>query len=141
MISEEIKKILDKFLQLGNISLVEATTDTTINLFEKENNINFPQEYREWLLVSDGGELFLPAGIQFYGVEHKPLIDLNNDDRPSDEYIVIGALASGDPILCKKSGNQIVIFNHEDRKIEDDEVYSDFVDFLKDIPNIVGIED
>lgn len=37
-----------------------------------------------------------------YGVAHKPLIDIEDNDRPDDNYTVIGALASGDSILCKK---------------------------------------
>ena len=46
----------------------------------------------------------MPAGVQLYGVSHKPLIDVNDNDRPDDSYIVIGALASGDPILCERKG-------------------------------------
>lgn len=44
----------------------------------------------------------MPAGIQLYGIEHKPVIDVNDNSRPSEDYVVIGALASGDPILYKK---------------------------------------
>lgn len=54
------------------------------------------------VVFSDGGELFLPAGVQLYGIEHRPIIDVNDDSRPSEEFVVIGALASGDPILYKK---------------------------------------
>ncbi|WP_369347150.1 SMI1/KNR4 family protein [Amylolactobacillus amylophilus] len=70
--------------------------------FEKENNVVLPSKYKEWLQLSDGGEFFLPAGIQLYGIEHKPVINVNDNSRPNDDYIVIGALASGDPIICAK---------------------------------------
>ena len=46
--------------------------------------------------------MFLPAGVQFYGVAHKPVIDINEGDRPDDSYIIIGALSTRDLILCEK---------------------------------------
>lgn len=90
-------------------------------------------------MFSDGGELFLPAGIQLYGVEHKPVIDVDNNGRPSEDYIVIGALASGDPILCEKAGKKIAIYNQEAGRIEDDEIYDDFLAFLNDLYDLLGI--
>ncbi len=30
-------------------------------------------------MFSDGEELFLPAGIQLYGIDHKPVIDVDNN--------------------------------------------------------------
>ena len=81
------------------MNFLEETTEEKISEFEKEHSAKLPEKYKEWLLFSDGGELFLPAGIQLYGIEHKPKIDVNDDSRPNNEYIVIGAFASGDPIL------------------------------------------
>ena len=66
---------------------------------------------------------------------------VDDDDRPDTTYIVIGALSSGDPILCKKSGEQISIYNHEAGRIESDEVYSDFFSFLNDLYELLGIGD
>ena len=82
----------------------------------------------------------MPAGIQLYGIEHKPVIDVDNNDRPSEDYIVIGSLASGDPILCKKSGEKIVIYNQEAGRLENDEIYDDFLAFLNDLYDLLGIE-
>ena len=106
MISEELKLILDKFNEQGKMFFLEGTSEEKISEFEKEHSVKLPTKFKEWLLFSDGGEFFLPAGIQLYGIEHKPLIDINNNDRPSEDYIVIGALASGDPILCEKAGER-----------------------------------
>lgn len=139
MISEELKVILDKFNEQGKMNFLEATTEEKISEFEKEHSVKLPEKYKEWLLFSDGGEFFLPAGIQLYGVENKPVIDVNNNDRPSDEYVVIGALASGDPILCEKAGEKIAIYNQEAGKIEDDEIYDDFIAFLNDLYDLLGI--
>ena len=68
MISEELKLIVDKFNQKGKMSFLEETTEEKIAEFEKEYSVKLPEEYKEWLLFSDGGELFLPAGIQLYGM-------------------------------------------------------------------------
>ena len=82
---------------------------------------------------------FLPAGVQIYGIKNPPLIDINNENRPNDNYIVIGALSSGDPILCKKESAEISIYNQEAGRIEDDEVYSNFYDFLNNMYDFLGI--
>lgn len=138
MISVELQKIIDVISTQGEMHLLESTTEEKIIAFEKEHNIKLPTKYREWLLFSDGGEIFLPAGIQFYGIEHKPIINTENDDRPDDNYIVIGALASGDPIVFKRTEERISIYNLEDDRIEDDETYDDFYAFLKDAYDMLG---
>lgn len=139
MVQDELKKLVELFQKQGKMNFIAGTTKEKLTNFEKENAIILPQKYKEWLLFSDGGELFLPAGVQLYGVEHKPLLNVNSDIRPSDEYVVIGALASGDPILFKKGSEEITIYNLEGGKIEDDEKYPDFVAFLKDLYSLLGI--
>ena len=141
MISDELKVIVDKFNEQGKMNFLEATTEEKITEFEKEHNVKLPEKYKEWLLFSDGGEFFLPAGIQLYGVEHKPVVNVDNNDRPSEDYIVIGALASGDPSLCEKAGEKIAIYNQEAERIEDDEIYDDFIAFLNDLYDLLGIGD
>ena len=139
MISDELKNILEKIIQQGKMHFLEGATEEQILAFENANGITFPVQYKEWLAYSDGGEFFLPAGVQFYGISHKPVIDVNDGDRPNEDYIVIGALASGDPILCKKEGEQISIYNREAGRIEEDEVYQNFHAFLSDLYELLGI--
>lgn len=139
MSSEDLRNIIDTFNEQGEMVFLEAAADDQIINFEKDNQIVLPEGYKEWLKFSDGGECFLPAGVQFYGVAHKPLLDVNDNDRPSDKYIVIGALATGDPILCEKDSEQISIYNHEVGRIEEDETYIDFCAFLKDLYDLLGI--
>lgn len=139
MISDELKNITEQLKEKGDMNFLEAATEEQITCFEKENEIAFPEKYKEWLKFSDGGECFLPAGVQFYGVAHKPVIDVDENDRPGDNYIVIGALASGDPIVFEKGKEEISIYNHDDDRIEDDEVYPDFYAFLNDLHEILGI--
>ena len=123
------------------MNFLEETTEEKISEFEKEHSAKLPEKYKEWLLFSDGGELFLPAGIQLYGIEHKPKIDVNDDSRPNNEYIVIGAFASGDPILCEKSGEKIAIYNQEVGEIEEELIFSDFIAFLNELYDLLGIEE
>lgn len=139
MISEELKAIIDKFKNQGKMNFLDVTTKEKILAFEKEKGVALPSKYKEWLLFSDGGELFLPAGIQLYGVEHKPLIDVNDNSRPSEDYVVIGALASGDPILFKKDSEKIAIYNQAAGRIENDEIYDNFVAFLNGLHDLLGI--
>lgn len=139
MTSDDFRKLVDQFNEQGKMNFLEGATEDQISQFEKNNDIVLPSKYKEWLVFCDGGEFFLPAGVQMYGVAHKPLIDIDDDDRPDDNYVVIGSLAAGDPILCEKSGERISIYNHEADRIEDDEVYEDFFAFLNDLTEILGI--
>lgn len=140
-LSAELENIVKELRSQGKMFFLEGATEEQLNTFESKNNVNLPTKYKQWLSFSDGGECFLPAGIQLYGVAHKPLIDVNESDRPNEDYIVIGRLATGDPILCEKGSERISIFNLEAGRIESDEIYSDFYDFLNDLSDLLGIED
>ncbi len=136
---QELRTIVARISKQGKMLFLEGATEEEISAFEKKNDVLFPKKYREWLLFSDGGECFLPAGVQFYGVAHKPLIDVDDNSRPNNNYIVIGALANGDPVLCMKDCEQISLFNQEKCRIEDDEIYEDFYAFLNDLYALLGI--
>ena len=139
MISKELQKIIDTISVQGEMHFLDGVRKEQIADYEEKNRIVLPTKYKEWLLFSDGGECFLPAGVQFYGIEHKPIIDIEDNDRPDDSYIVIGTLASGDPIVFKKTEENISIYNHEANRIEVDETYEDFYAFLKDMYDMLGI--
>lgn len=139
MISKELSAIIEQIKPQGKMRFLGGATEFQIVEYEAKNNIKFPLRYREWLLFSDGGEFFLPAGVQVHGVAHKPIIDVSDNDRPNENYIVIGTLASGDPILCEKNGERISIYNREAGRIESDETYEDFYAFLNDLHEMLGI--
>ena len=117
----------------------ESAPESSLIIYEAENNLKLPQKYKELLRYSDGCDLFMPAGVQLYGIARKPIIDIDDNDRPNDNFIVIGALATGDPIVFEKSKEQISIYNHEAGRIEEDETFSDFFEFLKNLPELLGI--
>ena len=66
---------------------------------------------------------------------------MDDNDRPTEEYIVIGALATGDPILCERTGERISIYNLEAGRIEEDEIYEDFFAFLEDLYELLGLDE
>lgn len=139
MISNELKNTIEELNRNGKMHFLSAATEEQINTFEQENSISLPEKYKEWLQFSDGGECFLPAGVQFYGVSQKPIIDINDNDRPSDNYIVIGALSNGDPIIFEKGKEEISFYNIAAGRIEEDETYTDFLELLKDLYDALGI--
>ena len=139
MANVELKNIIAQLSGRGQMEFLPPATAAEIGNFEIENQVHLPIQFREWLMYSDGGELYLPAGIQLYGVAHKPLIDVNDTDRPDSSYTVIGTLSSGDPILCEMTGERISIYNHEAGKIESDESYSDFFTFISSLDEVLGI--
>ena len=67
MISEELKVIIDKLKEQGKMIFLEGATEEQITQFEKDHEIELPEKYKEWLQYSDGGELFLPAGVLWCG--------------------------------------------------------------------------
>ena len=139
MASEELQEIVETLKGQGKMHFLPSVTEDQITMFEKTNDVTLPKQYREWLQCSDGGNCFLPAGVQFYGVAHKPLIDVADDDRPNDNYVVIGTLASGDPIVFERNKEAISIYNHEAGRIESDETFKDFFSFLKELHDVLGI--
>jgi len=136
-----LKDIVARISGMGRMDFVEEAAVEQIADFERRFEVRLPERYKEWLRFSDGGELFLPGGVQLYGAAHEPVIDVRNEERPNEGYIVIGALANGDPILCERGTERISIFNLEAWRIEPDETYADFFEFLADLPDILGIEE
>ena len=73
------------------------------------------------------------------GMSGHIFLDVDENDRPDEKYIVIGALASGDPVLCEKSGEKISIYDHETGSVDDELIYDDFYAFLNDLYDLLGI--
>lgn len=130
--------IANMLYKMGRMDFRRGATEGQITSFEKKYNIMLPSAFKKWLLYTDGGDFFLPAGVQLYGVATKPIIDINDNDRPCEKYIVIGRLCNGDPILFEKGKDEISIYNHEAGRIEKDEIFVDCISFLNNIPDILG---
>lgn len=139
MNKDNITKIIENLNTQGTMKFVDAADEKQITEFEKTNGVKLPSAYKEWLKHSDGGDLYLPSGIQLYGVAHKPVIDVNDSTRPDDNYFVIGALSFGDPLVFKKDSEEVAIYNHEENKIEDDEKFDDFFSFINSLYELLEI--
>lgn len=139
--SEFLKSYQNIIKDNNSHNLFDAITLDDILTFEQDKNIRLPRDYAHFLRLADGGDLYLPAGIQLFGILHEPVIDILNNDRPNPNYIVIGYLSNGDPILFKKNSEQISIYNIEIGIIENDEIYNNFSSFLDDLKNILGLEE
>ena len=53
MISDELNKVINLLKDKGKMRFLEAATEDQISQFEKENEIQFPTQYKEWLQYSD----------------------------------------------------------------------------------------
>ena len=135
----KLESIVNKLKNTGEMSFFNGVNEKDILNFEQVNSIKLPSELRKWYLYSDGGEFFLPAGLQLYGILHKPVIDINDTDKPSDEYYVIGRLSWGDPVLCKRNSDEIFVYNHENNVINEEESFSSFFSFLDNLGVFLGI--
>ena len=139
MTFDDFKTLVDQFNEQGKMNFLERATEDQISQFEKDNDIVLPSKYKEWLAFCDGGEFFLPAGVQMYGVAHKPIIDIEDNDRPDAKYIVIGRLASGDPVLCENNQEKIYVYDLEAGEFDEELTYGDFFAFLNDLYDLLGI--
>lgn len=52
---------------------------------------------------------------------------------------MIGGTPNGDPVLIKKDSETISIYNKEEGKIEEEEVYDDFFAFLNGLYDYLGM--
>lgn len=131
-----LKLLFESIKSQGEMCFCDGAKEEEIVSFENENSVKLPMKYREWLRLSDGGELFLPAGLQLYGVKHKPIIEADIENRPSEGYFTIGVFAWGDPVLIKRNDETISVFNHEAGAIED--TFEDFEVFMDRLYDYLG---
>ena len=142
MDKNEAKSLAEKFREQGEelFSFPEkGATEEQIAAFEKENGVVLPAKLKEWLAFADGGNFYLPGGAQIYGVAHKPFINVEDTDRPDDNYVVIGRMSWGEPVVFKKGEEEIDIYDHETGEIDNDVRYEDFYAFLKGLYDLLGI--
>ena len=121
------------------MNFLDPATPEQISEFERKNGIRLPEQYREWLAFSDGGELFLPAGCQMYGAAHLPLIDAADGNRPDDAWVVVGAMCNGDTVIFEKGSGRFAVYFTEEGRLDDSLVYKDYFTFLGGLYDLLGI--
>ena len=124
----------------GRIVTAPGAGEAELARFEAACGIRLPAPYRDWLQISDGGLLFPPAGLQLYGVAHKPLLSPADKGCP-EGYLPAGTMPYGDPILLEKETGRFALYNQERGEIAPEETFPDFLAFLDRLPALLGLED
>lgn len=68
MISDLLQAYQDIIKDSKSHILFNGITKSDISVFEHANSIILPHDYAEFLCLLDGGELYLPAGIQIWDI-------------------------------------------------------------------------
>ena len=71
------------------------------------------------------------------GVAHRPLIDVSEDRRPGDNYIVVGVLCAGDTLLYEKGSDKFAVYFPEEGELDENLIYEDFYDFLTNLYDLL----
>ena len=101
--------------------LLHGVTESEIAGYEKEEGITIPTEYREWLMFSDGGEIFVP-GTRLYGVgtSVKTTLATMNTQKERNLFtmdsslLIVGTLNFGDLLCLDLRSGEVVQWDHED---------------------------
>lgn len=97
-----------------------------IEQWEKENGINIPTTYKDWLEFSNGSTIRSNLAI-FYSLNE---FIIDNEKKPycvPDECIVIGELGGWGKVLCFSTiDGSLITYDHEDKRY-----ISDFNSILK----------
>ena len=113
--------IIQRLLETGaEMDFVNGANERDIALYEQSKGFKLPSDYREWLLFSNGGEIFVP-GTQFFGVDtvsNYSLVNQNSKEIRSifslaNFLLIIGRMNFGDLLCIDLNTNEIVQWDHE----------------------------
>lgn len=116
---------------------VPGVSAEELDRYEQTQGVRLPEDFRQWLMFSNGGELFAP-GLVLLGIpaEKWNLATANTPESreeyelPEDLYI-IGIQNYGDPICFDHETFEIVQWDHE--TLEASCAWDSFRDFLEDL--------
>ena len=117
----------------GSFVFLPAVTEYEINCWEKENNINIPDSYKEWLMFANGAKL-CNSMVELYSLSD---LIVDNESKPynvPDDYIVLGEFTAIEETYCfSRSSGMFKVFSD----IREAEV-SDFSSILEWITERIG---
>ena len=113
-----IQRLIDSHAPL---KFFPGVKKSEIARYEQEEGITIPTEYREWLMFSDGGEIFVP-GTRLYGIgigAEKTLVTVNAQEERylfalDSSLLIVGTLNFGDLLCLDLSSGEVVQWDHED---------------------------
>ncbi|MBR3900558.1 MAG: SMI1/KNR4 family protein [Ruminococcus sp.] len=125
---EMYEKLLELRGNSDNINtgfdLYEPLTKEEIADWEKKHNIQLPQEYKDWLALSDGGRF---ADKWIYSLENLRIENLIIDTDEGKDYIIIASLSlSSDYLLLDLETSELVVVTDDGDLEEGDFVYDIF---------------
>lgn len=127
-IKNEIEEIWDLKDELdGEFEFNPPTNDMEIEKWEKANNINLPEQYKEWLKFSNGskidGEFVILHRLE------RVIINRSEFDEP---VVIIGSMVGDGEILAFSivTGEILKILDGRVRRFED---FQGYLQFLLDI--------
>jgi hypothetical protein len=107
----------------------KPVTESELVSFEKEVNVEFDEEYKDFLRFSNGAVLCF-SSAEFYSIkEIKSLYSKEKSDDFPEDYVIIAEVVGDGEILCfsKNTGKYYSCFEGEE------EEYDSFSDCLKEI--------
>jgi hypothetical protein len=135
--NELIKKIFNR----PDTNKKPGANEQEILAFEINAGISLPLGYKDWLALSDGGEIFNP-GVELYGVAEKKfpklLVRCGDDVEVPNTLVVIGRTAFGDAICFENGSEKIIQWSHETN--EEYLTWDSFANYLEDAEEMYGDE-
>jgi len=105
-------------------NLYEPLTKEEIADWEKKHNIQLPQEYKDWLALSDGGSF---ANKWINSLENLHIENLTIDTDEGKDYIIIASLSlSSDYLLLDPETSELFVVTDDGDLEEGDFVYHIF---------------
>ncbi len=104
-----------------------------IEHFEKENNMQIPESYKNWLFLSNGGYL-IGGSVQLFGIYNDPEPYVGYDYTKGlvpKEYLILGSFES-DVICFDKKSMKYFFYRYSDKSVDYDD-FNEILDFIIDV--------
>ena len=115
----------------------KGASQADIEAFEKEQALRLPEDYRQWLMFTNGAEIFAP-GCCLLGIDPGTwnLAKANTAAERTgyemiDDLYIIGTQNYGDPVCFDRETFEIVQWDHEIRTPAC--AWDSFSEFLEDM--------
>ncbi|MCQ4022826.1 SMI1/KNR4 family protein [Ruminococcus sp. zg-924] len=119
-----MKNLINQVRSIGNSELMPPYSKEDIQKYQKENNIELPESYRELISLFNGGEIFIPGTI-IYGIDcENDVIKANQVIKKSmsipEEYLIFGKYNFGDYLCIQMEKPECIIqWDHENNELFD----------------------
>lgn len=136
-----MNEIIKRITATSKMRFRSGASFEQISTFEQTMGITLPSAYKEWLTVSDGGEIFCPDGPQLLGVTNensKLLIRIGDGVEAPKTMIVIGRTSSGDALCLENGAERVIQWSHS--PLEEFMSWDNFFCYLKQAEEIYGDE-